>query len=558
MKKIVIQNKKPLIAVAIIFVLVVGITFAFFKTTDFFDNLFNTGTYAHETLETFTSPTNWAPGDTTTKEVSVANRGDICQNVRISLDEEWEDALGNELPLEQNGNKAAIINLANTSDWQKVGNYYYYKYNLLADEETSLFMDSVTFNDNISNSISCTSTGTNERTCASTERGYDGGQYTLTLHIDTEQCVGDNGTGKDGIDPHTPQGANVWGIDFDELYAMFDTGQVVNVKMRVLAGSNPSIDAQDQVINSFRRSYNRPSSSNMAQRNIVSSSDSTFPIYAWKQGVAIYWYSEADEVYLNPDSSNMFKNMKVLGDIGYFEDWVNLIDRSQIEALRQQVATGTIGADEINSMTKYVTNMESMFEGCSTFIVNFSGDTFYAWDVHNVINMKLMFNDFGKNAGIPYTISDLTLDGLKHWNVSRVQNFHGMFAGATVIDTSFVQNWNMSSALDIGSMFRYTNSTNTRSFSLAPFENWDVSKVITMNKIFEHIDNLDINTLNAISGWDVSSVDAMQGGFNYIFSLFNSYYSYMFEFSSRRGEWSVVNYSDSVGNHQSLSYQPNQ
>ena len=93
-----IKNKKSLIFIGITLVVFIGITLAFFSTTDYFENLFQTGSYESESEEVFTSPEHWRPGDTTPKTIVVNNTGDKCQNVRISYTEEWEGSGGTTLP----------------------------------------------------------------------------------------------------------------------------------------------------------------------------------------------------------------------------------------------------------------------------------------------------------------------------------------------------------------------------------------------------------------------------------------------------------------------------
>lgn len=44
-----------------------------------------------------------------------------------------------------------------------------------------------------------------------------------------------------------------------------------------------------------------------AEKAVVSSQDSEVPIYAWKTGDTLYWYTEANIAYLNADASYMFQ-----------------------------------------------------------------------------------------------------------------------------------------------------------------------------------------------------------------------------------------------------------
>ena len=98
MKKI--KNKKLFFSILFLLVLeIVGVTYAYYASKNIFENIFQADPYETEVVETFESPSNWTSGDTTEKTVEVTNkaRGDIA--VRISFEEMWEDARGNELSL---------------------------------------------------------------------------------------------------------------------------------------------------------------------------------------------------------------------------------------------------------------------------------------------------------------------------------------------------------------------------------------------------------------------------------------------------------------------------
>lgn len=200
MKKI---KEKPLVAILLIAIMgVIGVTFAYFTSTDTFYNVFKTGIYDMEVSEIFTSPDDWVPGTTTTKKVVTKNNGSVDAVVRISYTESWVDSDGKELPLiDNNGQKAAIINFAADIDTKWVANveddgvtYYYYKNKLPKNAITSSFIDSVTFNKDVEISVSkpaCEESineqGEKVKTCRTTSVGYAGGTYTLNIKVETIQ-----------------------------------------------------------------------------------------------------------------------------------------------------------------------------------------------------------------------------------------------------------------------------------------------------------------------------------------------------------------------------------
>ena len=183
------KNKESIFFVIAILVLGVSTSFAYFTGSINLDNLFTAASWNNEAREVFESPENWKPGDITQKEVSVKNNGNIPSRVRISISEEWKDENDNPLPLVHNGESVAIINLVNTEDWIKSGNYYYYNEDLGSNEETTLFMESVTFNPNYTGDIECTTSNDgHSKNCVSTGNLYDGGTYKLTVNVEMVQA----------------------------------------------------------------------------------------------------------------------------------------------------------------------------------------------------------------------------------------------------------------------------------------------------------------------------------------------------------------------------------
>ena len=181
------KKKRNLYVVAFLcFITLVGVTIAYLQSTDTFENIFNAGTYSVVTHEEFTSPDNWAPGDTTNKTITTTNEGTIPVRVRVKLEESWTSANDGNLPLVSNNIQLALINLDNTEDWIKDGDYYYYVGELAPGETTSSLIESVTFNPEYQGDITCT-TVDNVKTCESSSEGYMGGTYTLSITTETVQ-----------------------------------------------------------------------------------------------------------------------------------------------------------------------------------------------------------------------------------------------------------------------------------------------------------------------------------------------------------------------------------
>lgn len=208
------KNKKPIIALGALAVvgLVAG-TIAYFTSEATFDNVFTTATYKTKSEEVFESPSNWAPGQTVPKTLETENQGTIPVAVRVKTSESWKDEDNQTIPaatiaaieqaLPNDPKKIAIINLANTSDWEydsNTGAYYYKKALKAADttgatpvyDKTNSFMSGVTLNADLPVTNKCTSTdsedgATHTKTCTSQITGIGKATYTLTLTVETVQ-----------------------------------------------------------------------------------------------------------------------------------------------------------------------------------------------------------------------------------------------------------------------------------------------------------------------------------------------------------------------------------
>ena len=183
-----VKNKKSLIAIVALF-LVIGVTIAYFTSSASFENIFNTGTYKVVTTEVFESPDNWKPGEEIPKTITTKNEGTIPAAVRVSLTEKWEDSNGVDITTSI-PTGAVVINLDNTGQWTKVGNYYYYNYILEPNETTSSFIKSVTLNAQLGSGddVDCTPSADGlSVTCEATDPLY-GAKYKLTLTKETVQA----------------------------------------------------------------------------------------------------------------------------------------------------------------------------------------------------------------------------------------------------------------------------------------------------------------------------------------------------------------------------------
>lgn len=143
------KNKKTLIAIAVILaVAAIGATIAYNMDSMSFNNLFHVSTYKTEMSETFNSPNDWKPCDTTAKEISVKNTGSIPVAVRVKLNQYWKSSTNADLPMLVDGSSDPLTTINFTSGyadyWEKRGDWYVYKTNLAPGATTHQLIDSVT------------------------------------------------------------------------------------------------------------------------------------------------------------------------------------------------------------------------------------------------------------------------------------------------------------------------------------------------------------------------------------------------------------------------------
>jgi len=209
-------KKTPLIAIAILLVVgVIGGTIAYFTNKETFENIFGTAEYNTTINETFKSPKNWVPGTTTTKRVEVINKGNVPVVVRAKIDNSTKGWYTNpeDESTKLNLEDEVTINYNEDSNWEKVGDYFYYKTVLenKNDKTQDSFIESVTFNSTVkideehqvceytyTYEDGTTSTGdapqegkdvtATSKNCKAAEGSYAGSTYRLDIVVETMQA----------------------------------------------------------------------------------------------------------------------------------------------------------------------------------------------------------------------------------------------------------------------------------------------------------------------------------------------------------------------------------
>ena len=275
-------------------------------------------------------------------------------------------------------------------------------------------------------------------------------------------------------------------------------------------------------------------------------------IYVWlsNDSKAIYWWSDADIVYMNEDASEMFrdinggaKKMKEIDISGIntsrvknmskmFQADYNIyekiilgdIDTSNVENMSGMFASygnysigqevETLNLSRFN--TSKVKNMSGMFMGTHSPVIDLTH-----FDTSNVEDMSHMFRN-------NHTLKRVNLAGL---NVKKVRNVTNMFTSSSISETALkeinMSGWQLDQVTDLGGLFEslvklesinlsnfsaknalsmrntFFNSTSLKELDLSTFT---IEKVKNMEGTFRNLDSLErIN----LSGFNTSSVTSM-------------------------------------------------
>ena len=234
-------------------------------------------------------------------------------------------------------------------------------------------------------------------------------------------------------------------------------------------------------IKHVRRS-STPPPSNQATRTV---SDTTNPesdadTFVWLDSNAdntLYYYSEANKILLNRDSSGMFWTIEEVTDID-----TSTFDTSVVENMYDMFSNthNLTSLDLSNFDTQNVTVMKDMFYNTYKLkTINLS-----SFDTRNVTDMRGMFKD-------SHTLE--TLD-LSNFDTSKVTSMTEMFSGASALVSLDLSNFNTSNVTDMTSMFAKT--TNLKNLNLVSFNTEKVRNMIGMFYGSDSLTSLDLSSFN--------------------------------------------------------------
>ena len=275
-------------------------------------------------------------------------------------------------------------------------------------------------------------------------------------------------------------------------------------------------------------------SANLATATVVSTTDSDVPIYLWYDQAArtIFWWSAADTVYANEDSSLMLANLNDNATLVQLID-TRGIDTSRVKNMHHMFWTKDglvkhINLDEFDTSnvedmgymfsTPYENNLTTQIDPVDFSRFNtrrlkimtgmFAGSHLPSIDIRNfntssVTNMEHLFNGLKK-------VTDLNLSGL---NVREVNNIGSLFVRNPGLISLNLSGWQLDSVHDMSYMFNQLHALNTLNLT-----GFTTKNVVDMNHMFNECHNL---TALDLSSFDTRNVTDMNNMFRDDFALKN-------------------------------------
>ena len=335
--------------------------------------------------------------------------------------------------------------------------------------------------------------------------------------------------------------------------ATFDTGSNVNVKLKKLSGqSGAVVNTNNTTITAIKRADLLSVDVNMNDSSyIISTSNSMVPIYAWYDEGTIYYYTDAEVIYLNSNCLKMFHYFSKLVDIDALADWKagqvgNMQSMFSYSGITDTSALASWDTSKVTDMTDmfyYATslvNIDSLSNWSTESLSGIRGmfsrtkitnvDALADWDTSRVADMQQLF----------YSASNLAnIDGLSNWDTSKATNMGYTFSSTAITNLDALANWDTGKVTRMNSLFAYTKSLT----NIDGIANWNLASVTTIDHLFggssslANIDaianwripnvtslnaflyNTKLQNLNALSGWDITSVSDIGWAFSSMTSL---------------------------------------
>ena len=250
-----------------------------------------------------------------------------------------------------------------------------------------------------------------------------------------------------------------WYFSIKNKESIFLPWEKFNGKIKSLANlTGMTFNNTDSKIISITRSYEKPQIDNLEILSIIWAKN---PIYAWYDNGTIFYYTESEKVYMNPNSKSMFQ-------------WLSKLENIDLRDV----------------YTNNVTDMSNMFNWCES-LENLNIENF---DTSNVVDMRYMFNNCNwlKNLN------------LSNFDTSKVTTMERMFNWCESLETLDVTSFNTSNVTNMNYIFN-----NCKSLKILDLKSFDTSNTERMRNAFSNCESLEILNLESFNTSGVTNVNQM-------------------------------------------------
>lgn len=244
---------------------------------------------------------------------------------------------------------------------------------------------------------------------------------------------------------------------------------------------------------------------------IISTMDSEAPVYLWKNGTTLQWWSKAEDVYAGKSLAFLFDGNGYydVSDVGTIyvptSGYLKLEDISGFSDIRM---------DKLQS-ARYLFDSCAMLNDISV-IKN--------WNLINIQDVSYMFygcvtlqniSAFGE-IGRYFSDKRIYIDGvfqhcrsiqdissLKNWNISKFESLTFVFAGCSSLsDLTPLAEWNVSNVADLHNIFSGCSSLS----DLTPLKQWSgkLSKITNISSMLQYCVNL--TDISILEDWKIDNV----------------------------------------------------
>ena len=293
--------------------------------------------------------------------------------------------------------------------------------------------------------------------------------------------------------------------------ALLDYGTTFDYKIKNLLSISNSNTGLSEQIERIAYSEQPPASEITDQNGIVSLSYSPRKVYVWFDSGTIYYYSEADTIYMHESSGSMFRELPYLEELDLSH--LNFSKVKEISYMFQQTATDVENVDydlsgmDLSNVTSIAGAFNHFGANSTSIKLNLSG-----LDTSNVEQLYGLFYYAGNNA------TSVQLIGLSDWDVSKVKNAESAFYGAFKKASNGkieVKNWKLKSATNISNMFAYFGTYSEN--EIFDFSNWELPSNGSTSDMFYNFSGTSKNVKLIMKNVDASKTQSLNKMFYYAF-----------------------------------------